>query len=577
ASKPFRQSERLKRFLGFIVREALAGRGDQLKEFVVGVEVFDRDTVFDPRKDPIVRVEARRLRSQLARYYSEEGQGDATIIELPKGGYAPVFRTSRSSAPDRSSVPLHSHGNSVTIAPFADYTRSGQEQHFCRGLVQAITQCVCGVRGLRTLAWPRTIPFDREEDLTRIAGNLKASLVVCGGVRITGGTRIVNVQLLDAEGGHYLWSESIQSSADDDVTAQQRVAETVADRLRAGLGSGFQKAGNLAGENLAARNLWVQGRYHLNQRTEESLKKALEFFERATDEDAQFALAYSGLADTYGLLAHYGVIPPAEAWSKAASNAAWAVMMDENSAEAHTSHAHVKASQDWEWSAAEHGFRRAIDLDPRYSTARHWYAMTCLVPLGRLAEARREIVIAEELDPISSIIARDHAFLDYYLRDFEAALDQCDHTIQLNPHFAAAYWMLSLVQEQMGDLEESVAAAQRAVQLSPQSPRMMAALARVRALSGQEAEARAILDHIRSAGQKRYVSPFDLAIISIALGMPDEALDLLHRALADRCFELTFAQVDPRLDPMRGDPRFETVVAQIGVASAQTAEDRTDV
>jgi serine/threonine-protein kinase len=239
--------------------------------------------------------------------------------------------------------------------------------------------------------------------------------------------------------------------------------------------------------------------------------------------------------------------------------------MDENSAEAHTSHAHVKAAQEWEWSDAEHEFRRAIELNPGYATARHWYAMTCLVPLGRLGEALSEMLIAQELDPISPIIARDLAFLHYYLRDFETALEQCDHTIQLNPHFEAGYWMLSLVQEQMGDLDEAYAAAQRAVQLSPRSPRMQAALGRVYALSGKEAEAGAVIERLRSEGQKRYVSPFDLAMIYVALRETDKAFELLSRAVADRCFELTFAQVDPRLDPVRGDSRFTGLLGQIGV------------
>src|SRR5262249_23480831 len=140
-------------------------------------------------------------------------------------------------------------------------------------------------------------------------------------------------------------------------------------------------------QNLAAYNLYVQGRYHLNQRTEEGLRKAVEFFERAIGESAQYAQAYSGLADAYSLLGHYGVLAPADVWTKAASNAASAVLQDGNSAEAHTSLAHVKSTQDWDWMGAKREFESAISLDPRYPTARHWYAVSCLVPLGRLDEA----------------------------------------------------------------------------------------------------------------------------------------------------------------------------------------------
>ena len=160
-------------------------------------------------------------------------------------------------------------------------------------------------------------------------------------------------------------------------------------------------------ENLAAYNLYLQGRYHLNQRTEEGLRKAVEFFDKAIVEDAQYAQAYSGLADAYSLLGHYGVLAPAEVWTKTASNAAWAVLQDEHSAEAHTSLAHVKSTQDWDWLGAEREFQRALSLDPRYPTAHHWYAVSCLAPMGRLDDAREEMLLAQALDPISSIIARD--------------------------------------------------------------------------------------------------------------------------------------------------------------------------
>ena len=249
--------------------------------------------------------------------------------------------------------------------------------------------------------------------------------------------------------------------------SRRRSCQKLEPELRDG---GRRCASRRPNENLAAHNLYLQGRYHLNQRTEEGLRKALDFFEKALVEDAQYALAHSGLADAYGLLAHYGVLGPAEVWTKAAASATTAVMLDDNSAEAHTSLAHVKATQDWDWTGAEREFQRAISLDPRYATAHHWYAMSCLAPLGRLDEALEEMCVAQALDPVSSIVARDLAVIHFYRRDFETALEQCDHTIELNPHFAPAYWMLGVIQEQRKDFDESAAAFQRAVHLSPQTP-----------------------------------------------------------------------------------------------------------
>src|SRR5262249_48703021 len=195
--------------------------------------------------------------------------------------------------------------------------------------------------------------------------------------------------------------------------------------------------------------------------------------------------------------------------------------------------AHVKSTQDWDWPGAEREFQRALALDPRYSTAHHWYAMSCLTPLARLDQAREEMLLAQTLDPISSIIGRDLARILYYQQDYEAALEQCDHTIELNPHFSPAYWILGLVQEQRGELDESAAAFQRALQLSPGSPMLQAALGRTFALSGKRAEASRILQTLHELGTKRYVSPFELASIHFALDQTEDGFTWLTKAFQD--------------------------------------------
>ncbi|HVY93964.1 MAG TPA: tetratricopeptide repeat protein [Bryobacteraceae bacterium] len=539
SSKAFRQADRLKRFLTFTVNETLAGRGEQLKEFVIGVEVFGKGPSFDPRNDPIVRVQARRLRSQLARYYQEEGHEDETLIELPKGGYTPVFRAFRGVAPKRIEPSALVSRNTILLTPFADYSPVGTLKYFCDGLAEELAHTLTSLGTIGVVSAACDNP----------------AMILTGSVRQSGDDLRITVNLIDAVNGHYLASESFDRKLENVFAIQSDVANAVAEKLRVRRPSG----------NLAARNLYAQGRYHLEQRTEEGLRKALEFFDRALGEDAQFALAYSGLSDAYGLLGHYGVMPPEEVWTKAASNAAWAVLQDERSAEAHTSLAHVKSTQDWDWAGAESEYQRAIALDPRYATAHHWYSVSCLAPQGRLAEALEQILIAHELDPISSIIARDVAVVHYYRQDLGAALDQCDHNIELNPHFPPAYWILGLVQEQRGDFDESAAAFQRAIQLSPQSPRMHAALGRTLALSGKKDEARRILTELRELAARRYVSPSDVASLHFALGDRDAGFEWLTKAFRDRCFELLCLKVDPRLDAVRDDPRFEALAAQLGL------------
>lgn len=561
-SETFQQADRLKRFLVFIVREMAAGRGAELKEYVIGVQVFRKEDSFDPRTDPIVRVQARRLRAKLVRYYREEGRADATVIELPKGGYAPVIRQRDESAGPRRSVSaaLVSR-NTILIRPFANHSGDPALDDFCRGLREEIVHHLTRLPGLRLLA-QRDGNADGSDDPARTP----AALVIEGSVRRSADRVRVGVQLVDGASGCYVWSESVDGAPGDAFGTQEAVARAIAAKLESeGAGGAGPRPGSRPAENLAAQNLYLQGRYHLNQRTDEGLRKALDFFEKALAEDAQYALAHSGLADAYGLLGHYGVRGPADVWTKAASSAATAVMLDDLSAEAHTSLAHVKATQDWDWRGAEREFQRAIGLDPRYATAHHWYAASCLAPLGRLDEALDAARLAQSLDPVSSIIARDVAMMHYYRRDFEAALEQCDHTIELNPHFAPAYWLLGVIQEQRREFDESHAAFQRAVHLSPQTPRMHGALGRTFALSGRKKLALDVLRKLESYAAERYVSPLEFAWIHFALGDVDLGFRWLGKACDDRSFDLISLKVDPRFDPLRDDERFAPMLRLLGL------------
>jgi serine/threonine-protein kinase len=562
-SKTFSQVDRLKRFLTFIVNEAAHGRGGELKEYVIGVQVFGKESSFDPRTDPIVRVQARRLRARLVRYYREDGPADEVTIDLPKGGYTPVFRRREGPPPARPSLSTAlARRNTVAVRAFADHSPDRSLQSFCAGLRDEIVHALMGLKTLRVLA--RRADESDEHDRDRPRGD--AALVVTGGVRTAGEHVRITAQLVDGASGWYLWSDALDLPAASPIAAQEAAANAIAAKLGSASTDGDPLgSARHSTENLAARNLYVQGRYHLNQRTEESLQKAVLFFERAIVEDARFSLAHSGLADAYGLLTHYGVLGPADVWAKAASSAASAVMLDAHSAEAHTSIAHVRATQDWDWPGAEPEFLRAIDLSPRYPTAHHWYAMSCLVPLGRLDEALEQILLAQSLDPVSSIIAREVAVIHSYRRDFDAALEQCDQTIELNPHFAPAYLTLGLIQEQRKDFDESAAACRRAVDLAPQSPRMQAALARTLALSGKPDKARETLRHLIDLAESRYVSPFEFVTIHFALGDAAKGYAWLKKACDDRCFELLALKVDPRFDTLRTDARFGSVMKRVGV------------
>jgi serine/threonine-protein kinase len=555
ASATFLQVDRLKRFLGFIVEEALQGRGGNLKEYVIGVQVFDKESGFDPRTDPIVRVQARRLRARLTRYFQEEGQADEIFIDLPRGRYTPVFRLQEAPAPKRSIPAALFNRNTLEIGIFADHTAGSNLAWFCHGLREELVLRLSATDGLRVLAPNPGVPHAEPP-----------GLIVGGSVRGTPEKARVTAHLVDGAGGAYLWSEALDVTLADPLVAQDTIARLVQRRIESEIGGpGKSQRSRRRADNLAARNLCLQGRYHLDQRTEDGLRKAVEFFEKTLVEDANYALAHSGLADAYGLLSHYGVLAPAEVWTKAASSAATGVMLDSGCGEAHTSLAHVKSTQDWDWEGAEREFRQAIRLAPRYPTAHHWFAVSCLAPLGRLDEALEEILVAQSLDPVSSIIGRDLAMVHCYRRDFDLALEQCDHTIALNPHFSPAWWALGFVQEQREDFDEATAAFERAIRLAPESPRMQAALARSNALSGRRRPAQKSLHELEAMATRRYVAPFEFALLHFALQDPEAAFRWLEQACRDRSFDVLSLNVDPRFDPWKHDKRFAAAIHQMGV------------
>jgi TolB-like protein/Tfp pilus assembly protein PilF len=555
SSAAFAQVDRLKRFLRYVVEETVAGRSEGLKEYSIGVEVFDREASFDPRTDPIVRVQARRLRARLTRYYQEEGRHEQIRIELPKGSYAPVFHHQGALASRRTVATALASRNTITVLPFADRSPNGDMAYFCEGLSEEIINALAKLQQVRVVAAPKN------GEVTAV----QAATVISGSVRKSGNELRITVQFVDSANGSYLWSERLDRTAGDEFRIQEQIAQSVLEKIKTDLigSDGGRRSHRPA--SVSAYNLYLQGRYHCSQRTDAGLRKALDFFERAISEDPQYAAAYSGLADAYSLLSHYGVLPPAEVWTKAASNAAWAVLLDDELAEGHTSLAHVKATQDWDWHGAEHEYQRAISLDPRSATAHHWYAVTCLVQLGRLDDALDEMLLAQTLDPVSTIISRDTARVFFYRREFEAALEQCDLTIERDPYFSGTYWMLGLVQEQQGDLDEAAAALQRGIQLVPDSRMLRGALGRVFALSGKTAKAKQIIREIAESARQRYVSPFEPAMIHFALGDLDRGFDCLVKAEEERAFELIALHVDPRFDSLRGDSRLRAIANQIGL------------
>jgi TolB-like protein len=391
SSRLFARSTRLCRFLRFSVEESLAGNGGRLKEQIIGMEVFDRKSDYDPRIDPIVRVEARRLRAKLKAYYTSPGRGDSIIIVMPKGAYLPFFKTralapqaSRTSLVAASGSALASH-KSIAVLPFANMMQGADDDYFSDGLTEELIHLLTRIPSLRVVAWSSTSKLrGREADLAGIRRQLRVGSVLRGSVRRTPERVRVTVQLIDSASGDYLWSETYDRGLENVFEIQVEIARAMVQALRLKLSDLPQAETSRRTPTVACYNLCLQGRYHSNKRTPEGLHKSIERFEEAILADGSCAEAYAGLADAYSLLAVYGILIPAEAASKARAAAERALELDPESSEAHVSLAFERSLFEWRWEEAEALYRAAIAFNPGYARAHQWFRCGLSVVSGTL-------------------------------------------------------------------------------------------------------------------------------------------------------------------------------------------------
>ncbi len=576
SSAVFENSGRLSRFLRYSVECALQGQSQQLKEYALALSVFDKPESFDPRFDPIVRVEAGRLRARLRQYYETAGLEDLIIIELPKGSYVPRFSPPGPPAPAPTSLNTRPEQvyspNWIAVLPFADHSPERDQEYFCDGMTEELINALTKVRGLRVAAWTSAIPLRGEtHDFATIASRLKVGTVVVGSVRKSGSRLRITAQLIGTADGCYLWSETYDRQIEDVFAIQEEISQAIVAMLKVQIADGQSKhLVRRYTENVEAYTLYLKGRYWWNRRSEQGLRKAIEYFEQAIALDPRYAPAYSGLADSYSLLGNSGAVPARKVKVKAISAALKAVELDGTLAEAHTALGHVRATYCWDWPSAYSEYRTAIALNPSYATVHHWYAITYLAPLALFENALSEIERAEELDPVSVSIKRDIAVILYYARRNEHAVQQCRRTIGLEPEFFSSYWALGLALESLSEYSEAIAAFEQGLKLAPGNSRLLGALGHAYARWGRTSEAQKTLKQMGELSASTYVSPFHFALVHLGLDERDEMFVRLEQAYRVRSYELVSLRVDPRFDSVRSDFRFSKLLARLGLENPFT-------
>jgi TolB-like protein/DNA-binding winged helix-turn-helix (wHTH) protein/lipopolysaccharide biosynthesis regulator YciM len=451
------------------------------------------------------------------------------------------------------------HNMSLVVLPLENLSGDTEQEYFAAGMTDELTANLAKIRSLRVISRSTAMAYKgTHKPLSEIARELKVDAVVEGTVLKAGSRVRITAELVQVSTDHHLWADTYESQLGDVLALQNRVSSAIVDEIRINLSpEDKQRLAKNPSVSPDAYEDYLKGRYYWNRRSSEGFTKAIGYFEDATRRDPQYALAYAGLADCYGIIGAtiYGTLPTAEAAPKAKAAAIRALEIDPTLAEAETSLATAKFNYDWDWAGAAQGFQHAIQMDPRYATAYQRYSLYSIA-MGRFDESLEQIKKARELDPLSISINSSLGWRLYLARQYDRSITQLRDTLELDPSYEWAHFILGQAYEQKHEFNLARAELQKAVELSHNSPLMISALAHAAALSGNQEEALRLLQQLTAQSRKQYVSPFYVAVVYIALGKTEIAMDWMEKAFADRSNGLVFLKVEPELDPLRSNPRF---------------------
>jgi serine/threonine-protein kinase len=549
----FITSDRLGRFLRFVVESALAGQANQIKERRIGVEIYDRAVDYEPRLDPIVRVEAARLRSKLREYYETLGSADPIRVVIGKGSYVPSFQR----RPQQSAPAPPTERASVAVLPFVNLGGAPADEHFSEGLTEELINLLASLPGLRVAARTSAFQFkNKAEDVRTIGHALNVAAILEGSIRRSGDQIRIAVQLIDATDGCYIWSTRYDRRLVDVLALQNELATSIAAALRVQLARRSTVDQSQLAVDTAAHEAYLQGRYYFNRLTIGDVTRSIPSFLQAIAREPRYAMAHAGLADAHCVLGLWGVSDDQHlAKSRDAAEAALAI--DSRLAEARMPLGAVKAFHAWDWHGAEREFRLALDERPGSAHAHYLYAYFCLMPALRTAEAVNAARTAVSLDPLSPFMNMGLGRAYYVARSYDAAIDQFTRTLQLDPGFREAHWQLGLTFLQTRRFDRAIASFNHARSLDTGYSGADAALGYAYGLLGKSADARRLL---RKSG-----SPAESALIHLGLGEHERALACLERAAVERHRLMMWIKADPRFEPLAEYPRYKALVQHVGL------------
>ena len=455
----------------------------------------------------------------------------------------------------------------LAVLPFENLGGDPDQEYFSDGMTEEMITQLGGLEPQRlgVIARASAMQYKHStKSAAQIGRELGVDYLLEGSARRADGRVRITAQLIQVRDQTHLWAASYERDLSDLLVLQNEVATAIAQQIQVQFTTQTQAA--LARARLvdeASQDAYLRGTFFLEKDTVDSLKKSIKYFQQAIDQDPGYAMPYVGLAKAYGLLANLTAVPPGEAYPNSRAAATKALEIDETISEAHTQLAWTKFLYDRDWAGAERSFRRALALNPSNATAHEGYAMYS-VAIGQPTEALAEIRRAEKLDPLSLLIKADKGCILYYARQPDEAINELLETIDMDPNFAITHFFLGQAYELKGMFSQAIAEFQKAITLSGGS-RPSGTLGHVYAVSGKKGKALKVVGEQERRSRRQYVSPYDIALVYGALGDSDRAFAWLERAYQDRYWMMAFLKVDPRLDPVRSDPRYTDLLRRSGL------------
>jgi TolB-like protein/Tfp pilus assembly protein PilF len=463
----------------------------------------------------------------------------------------------------RHSDDLFSLEKSIAVLPFENMSDSEEYSHLGDAMTDEIILELQKINELdRVLSRTSTIQFKtNRSSIPEIADKLGVNYIIEGSIQRHKEDVSIRVQVIRAKHEDLVWGDEYDGKWEDIFSIQDEIAFRVANELKTVLSpEEIRKIEKNPTESLKAYNLYLIGRYYWNNRTEEGFLTGIEYFRQAIEEDPAYALAYAGIADCYNLLGWHDLFPSEVVYPKAKSAAETALLMDENLSQAHASLAYVKMLYDWNWQAAEKGFKRALEINPNYAEAHQWYS-EYLAYMERHDESIAEAKRAQDLDPLSLSISHNLGLVFYEAHKFDLAIEEYQNTLQMDSSFIVAYNYLGLAYAGKKMYNEALINIQKAVELdAKQSPLYIGTLGFIYVSMGNGDEAREVLEHLLELSRIRYIAPVSLAILYGALGQKDQAFEWMEKGYEVRDDYLMVLKVDPRLDSLRSDPRYQDLL-----------------